>query len=453
VVALRASFVRSDPKALILTARSLAAAAACVALCGTASAQLPQPLAASSFEGGAEGWSVIATQQPKKGKTLGLLFKATGGNVGGVGSGFLSTTDPGRGITYWRASAEFVGEKAAALGGTLSFDLMQSSADAQVKSPDVVLVGANGLELVYTLPKHPSSRWTRYHVLLDGRAGWRVKTPAGAPATAEQMGAVLGNIADLRVRAEFRSGPDTSGLDNVRLEAPRVAAPFSRFDNGDEGWFVLSDAHAPVWSPASAGGGNPGGALMVRDRGDGPFFLYQAPAKFLGDRSSAYGQTLSFDLKTTFNEHRATGMADVVLSGAGFTLVYDAPSNPGTSWTRFEVPLSEAGGWRVGTVRGPVPTAAQFRAVLGAVTGLAIRGEFSGRLDTGMLDNVFFGTPCLADFDQNGIVNPDDLADFVTLYFNPGVYGDGRTADHSGDGLTNPDDLADYIRVYFNGCD
>ena len=55
---------------------------------------------------------------------------------------------------------------------------------------------------------------------------------------------------------------------------------------------------------------------------------------------------------------------------------------------------------------------------------------------------------CPADFGQDGIINPDDLGDYITLYFQ----SDPLT-EFNNDGSLNPDDLGDYITEYFsNAC-
>jgi hypothetical protein len=56
---------------------------------------------------------------------------------------------------------------------------------------------------------------------------------------------------------------------------------------------------------------------------------------------------------------------------------------------------------------------------------------------------------CPADFDMNGIVNPDDLADFIAAYFS--TPPEPRT-DYDGNNIINPDDLADFIAAYFTPC-
>jgi hypothetical protein len=56
---------------------------------------------------------------------------------------------------------------------------------------------------------------------------------------------------------------------------------------------------------------------------------------------------------------------------------------------------------------------------------------------------------CPADFDQSGNVNPDDLADFIAVYFTD---PQPIEADYDGSGTVNPDDLADFIAAYFTPC-
>ncbi len=57
--------------------------------------------------------------------------------------------------------------------------------------------------------------------------------------------------------------------------------------------------------------------------------------------------------------------------------------------------------------------------------------------------------PCPADFNHDGVLNADDLGDFITGYFN--VPSDPAT-DFNADGVINADDLGDFITAYFNGC-
>jgi len=55
----------------------------------------------------------------------------------------------------------------------------------------------------------------------------------------------------------------------------------------------------------------------------------------------------------------------------------------------------------------------------------------------------------LADFNADGELNPDDLADYIGAFF---AIPPGTGSDFNQDGLTDPDDLADYIGAFFAGC-
>ena len=56
---------------------------------------------------------------------------------------------------------------------------------------------------------------------------------------------------------------------------------------------------------------------------------------------------------------------------------------------------------------------------------------------------------CPADFNHDGTLDPDDLADYITAFF---TQPPSPAADFNADGITDPDDLADYITAFFNGC-
>ncbi len=56
---------------------------------------------------------------------------------------------------------------------------------------------------------------------------------------------------------------------------------------------------------------------------------------------------------------------------------------------------------------------------------------------------------CRADFNLDGVVDPDDLADSIACYFSTPPCA---AADFNGDGAVDPDDLSDVIATYFQGC-
>jgi len=61
--------------------------------------------------------------------------------------------------------------------------------------------------------------------------------------------------------------------------------------------------------------------------------------------------------------------------------------------------------------------------------------------------------PCTVDQNCDGLVDPDDLADFIACFFeNAGGGAVCAAADFNRDGGADPDDLADYIAAFFAGC-
>ncbi len=80
--------------------------------------------------------------------------------------------------------------------------------------------------------------------------------------------------------------------------------------------------------------------------------------------------------------------------------------------------------------------------------------HFNALASTVAIQNIATGLgrlvpACLGDFNNDGNLDPDDLADYINCFF--GVPPCPR-ADFNGDGLTDPDDLADYINAFFTGC-
>lgn len=161
----------------------------------------------------------------------------------------------------------------------------------------------------------------------------------------------------------------------------------STFDTDTDGWSAIGDVAGPVtWAAA---GGNPDGHIRVQDSVSGGVTYFSAPVEFLGDQSAAFDTFLSFDLMQVFSGSPSQfDAADVVLVGAGLTLVYDTAVNPGTnSWTSYSVRLSGTG-WTVGTLGGAAATDGQMQDVLSSLTALRIRSEYRSGADTGALDNV-----------------------------------------------------------------
>lgn len=163
----------------------------------------PQTVRKSSFESGTEGWTIVGD-----------------GNLSDAGDpsledGAIKATDAGKGgVWYWNAPATYLGNRSSAYGRSLSYRLKTSGVDAKEwKEGDVVLEGA-GLQLQHKGPR-PSSGWTVFEVPLREEAF--VHAQSGRPATRQELVRVLAHLEALRIRGEYRTGPDTGWLDDVRL--------------------------------------------------------------------------------------------------------------------------------------------------------------------------------------------------------------------------------------------
>src|SRR5262249_46260192 len=127
---------------------------------------------------------------------------------------------------YWSAPSKFLGDQGTSYGGSLSFDLFNTPSNNQFDEEDLVLVG-RGLTLVFDTPSNPTPNWTHYSVgLLE--TGWKVDGLAGPAATQAQMQNALSALTALYIRGEFQLGPDSEGLDNVRLTPSAVPEPTGR---------------------------------------------------------------------------------------------------------------------------------------------------------------------------------------------------------------------------------
>ncbi len=170
---------------------------------------------------------------------------------------------------------------------------------------------------------------------------------------------------------------DDDGWRDVRVYASET---FTNFNN----YFS-----APFAPPYSSTAGNPGGTISVQDIDGAAGAEFAAPAKFLGDRSSYYGGTFSWDYKSTGGSVPVDPVYDLVLVGAGLVLLLDVGPSPASDvWVRRTASLNENAGWHVSSLSGRTPTTAEFQSVLANLEGLYIESDLAGGPDTGFLDNV-----------------------------------------------------------------
>jgi hypothetical protein len=333
----------------------------------------------SDFTANNDGWMIVGSQsnyQP--------VFYSTGGNPGGY---ICEDNNADPGIWYFKAPSKYYGDRSGAYNRTLSFDLMLTDTTSQIEDVDVSITGA-GITLVINLPHDTTDGWQHFLTLLNENSGWHIGTLTGQAPSYQDFINVLTNLTQIEIRGKFTNASGSGCLDNVYLAA---SSPVSTFDTDYEGWRVIGDAQGGSGMPNyHSTGGNPGGYLSAVDDAVGGTWYWQAPGKFLGDKSGTYGQYLRFDLKQSDLINQFDNY-DIIMQGPSYNLVFNTPNNPDTSWTSYSILMSETAGWRINDTLGDVPSQQQFQSVLSNLQNLYIRGEFIVGDDSGCIDNVKLG--------------------------------------------------------------
>ncbi len=210
----------------------------------------------------------------------------------------------------------------------------------------------------------------------------------------------------------------------------------SDFSTSADGWNTLVVSAGQSYAPNySATGGNPGGYISVDlTNPSTPYYFYadrcfDAPAKFLGNKSFSYNQNLTFDLIQSLAGADASA-AEVVIAGGGVTIYHPVSSFPSTSsWTSYSVTLNETG-WKTGSLTGAATTKTQMKLALSNITSLRIRAQYYPSFPAGTyscrLDNVILNqsslpiTPTISSFTPvSGL--PGTIVTINGSNFNPSV--------------------------------
>lgn len=208
------------------TTRKLIEALMTASLTMTLQAQIAQ----STFDSGSDGWIVVdrvnnslrvsGTRQPS--------FIASGGNPGG----FVRTADNSSNYSldfYWRAPGKFLGDKSAAYGGRLDFDVRSNDADSYIPY-SVVLIGGGVTNVGPILYFTQANTWKHFSYPLVAGAVLTNYIPAVTlatwtnvtthlPSTEYDLRAALEDLQVLDIAGEYGYGADTGDLDNVALVA------------------------------------------------------------------------------------------------------------------------------------------------------------------------------------------------------------------------------------------
>lgn len=198
---------------------TLSVTAACVAV-GTLGVSAHG--AFSSFDVDAEGWTVADTAGAGDYSLLidelGSVWASDSGNPGGG----ISATDNTNFTIMFRAPDAYRGDRSAALGLELRFDIT-STHDSWTQDTVVVLKGANMILVSeFTLPV--AGQWNTVVIPLVA-SSFRMNNAQGAVASDADFAAVLADVDEFWINAEFGDGLiETTTLDNVYFPVPAPAA-------------------------------------------------------------------------------------------------------------------------------------------------------------------------------------------------------------------------------------
>jgi hypothetical protein len=184
-----------------------------------------QVLAESTFDADAQGWTVGGSTAPVGEVT----WQPQGGHPGGYALHWGGTGEPGA-IWYWSAPAEFLGDRRAAYGGLLTFDLSTNIPEGATTDPILLLAsrpGSAGTAVVLAMqtltPAVVGAGWLAYGVRLSTAVSW-VDQATGQLATQSELEAVLSDLGSIQIRGgefdEEALTPARGGLDSVALTGP-----------------------------------------------------------------------------------------------------------------------------------------------------------------------------------------------------------------------------------------
>ena len=198
-------------------------------------------------------------------------------------------------------------------------------------------------------------------------------------------------LLTLLIACSKDDSPTQGKEENIPEEAEPVIS--NEFSNGPDGWTIWGDAGGVLVVPEySEDGGVQNGYIYAIDEVTGGVWYFVAPKSYNGNRSDAYGKSLSFSLKQSgLNDQFDSPEAHhIILEGSDFNIVFDTENHPGTDWTDYKVEISADAGWTINTMDGEKATEAQIKEVLANLLSFRIRGEFITGPDTGSLDNPYF---------------------------------------------------------------
>ncbi|MEO8038992.1 MAG: laminin B domain-containing protein [Betaproteobacteria bacterium] len=189
-----------------------------LALIGALVAAPSHAAVSSTFDADADGWSAVDLVYNGDYLAAGTLYAVVHGDGGNPG-GNISAADPSDQSFFFQAPGKFLGNLGAYYGGSLAFDQRVIPATPEWRDDPDVILGGNGLQLLFRGASNPDTNWTSFSVALNESA-WHLGTLDGTAPTEAQFRSVLGDLTVLRIRGEYVAGVvETTSLDNVVLTA------------------------------------------------------------------------------------------------------------------------------------------------------------------------------------------------------------------------------------------
>ncbi|MEO0829516.1 MAG: laminin B domain-containing protein, partial [Pseudomonadota bacterium] len=404
---------------------------------------------ASGFTSGADGWTSI-------GSNFETLF-----TLGGPG-GFVRSFDTSGPAMQFVLDFGGPQDHSDKVDGAIQFDI-RSENDGLSDAYGVMLEGQAG-GLVLRLPGWNANDWTTFSFSLDQSEAWEFTTEIGndvdwfrearsdttmgawnEDATREDIEAVLSSLTKVRILTDFHgSSPDRVSMDNfVLTSTPLAPAVYDDFSFGTAGWTIAravvdgdpNNFHRTLFertdetewetlvqsynigrSPPD----NTNAFVEVTEVVSG-ISMFQAPEKYLGDKSAYLGGTLSWE-QASLGDITLANAPNVVLRGideAGtvtdiYVNISDILPMPNSDFRRYQVNLDASSPWRTLEDDGLVGERV-IEDVLSNLAGLYIQGEYVYGVpnDVARLDNVTMRPAGLADADAYKFLNEANELDEI----------------------------------------
>jgi hypothetical protein len=195
----------------------------------------------STFDNEDEGWGI------RSGGTN-FTYHASGGNP--YPGGFISAQDQAAESWFFVAPDTWAGDWTSYIGGILSYDLKLISGDTNSYYSDVDIIIET--EDIGNYAKWSSGidpglgTWTHYEV--------RISESNFEIVGNKTWNEILSNVTNLLIRGEHILGPDTEGIDNIRVvDSLGIAEIIGTWDNGIWYWDLVASAWTQMTSYATDG--------------------------------------------------------------------------------------------------------------------------------------------------------------------------------------------------------